>query len=341
MKKRDTKFDSAPLYPTLEDTSVLFRYYHGEYPYIKSFLSHYSNLHTHQLIGIVQSERDANNLEKIFRECKNSTNTDLITIRMPENLGTNQCLRKINLKKIPNAAKWTLNVDSDEFIFLKKHAHSDHKKVKLFSDLVPRSFDRINLKWVMVAFGSKSSIRKGIQWNIGKDIAITKNIIDLPNVHIFNTLNPSQESPTHKFEINFPVGIAHHWGRSIEDTLIKIGFQKEKLKNAKNNDFTSIDEFLSANELPARLRFMAFLESLPANIDIAESDHKQLYDLEAEEKLVSTVANKEQLKKTKILYQEYVERARDNYDGLFKSFVGKTVNDSCKKMPKLSELLSR
>ena len=179
---------------------------------------------------------------------------------------------------------------------------------------------------------------KGVQWNIGKDMALTKNIIDFYNVHVFNTLNPSKGSLTDRFQLNFPIGIAHHWGRSIEDVLIKICYQKKMLNSPKNKDFTSIDDFLSVNELPVRLRFMAFLESIPADIDISATDHRQLYDLEAQEKLVSKVANNQQLAKIKSLYQEYVEKARDNYDSIFKHFVCQPANSTCRIIPRLSEL---
>lgn len=323
----------------LEDTTVIFRYYYGELPYIKAFLNHYIELGAHQLIGIVQSDQDENDLKKIFSSCDGNHQTALRIYNMPTGLSTNKCLRKIQPADIPEAGKWTLNVDSDEFIILKKQSVSGSSagEVRLFSDLIPNIYDRINLKWVMSANSSSISSR-GTQWNIGKDMALTQHILSLPDVHTFTTSNPTQKSPTHKFEINFPLCIAHHWGRTIEDTLIKIGYQKEKLNNPKNNDFNSIDEFLKTDELPTRLRFMAFLDSLPKDIDITASNHQQFYDLEAQEMLVSKIATKKQLAKIKDLYNEYVQRAVENYDNIFCQFVRKTVNDSCRKIPSLAAL---
>ena len=338
MENYSPKIAAEKSYPSLKDATILFRYFKGELPYIASFLHHYISLSAHQFIGIVQTEQDESDLGRIFGAFKNNAGTKLNVIRMPDELPTNSCLSKVNLNSVESRARWILNVDADEFIFLKENNAFAKKEYKLFSDYIPSFCDRINLKWVMSPCSTTLWSGKGVQWNIGKDMALIQNIIDFADVHVFNTLNPSQESLKNRFERNFPIGIAHHWGRSVEDVLIKISHQKKRLKNPKNRDFTTVDDFLSINELPVRLRFMAFLESLPADIDISATDHKQLYNLEAQEKLVSKVASNQQLKKIKLLYREYVEKARDNYDSIFKHFVFEAVNSTCKIIPRLSEL---
>ena len=85
--------------------------------HIASFLDHYISLSAHQFTGIVQTEQDESDLERIFGACKNNAGTELVVIRMPDEMSTNRCLHKINLKGIQNRARWTLNVDADEFIF--------------------------------------------------------------------------------------------------------------------------------------------------------------------------------------------------------------------------------
>ncbi|MCP9889365.1 glycosyltransferase family 2 protein [Cyanobium sp. ATX 6A2] len=313
----------------LTDTTVIFRYYEGELPYIKAFIHHYVKLKAHQLVAIVQCDSDASVLTAIFSSFQ-SCSTILYVLHIPHERSTNACLKRTNFKAIPNIGTWVLNVDADEFIFSKKGENGE----KLFSSLIPGRFDRFNIKWVMAAnMGSTNQL--GVQWGIGKDYALSRNIISMPNVHHFDTKRSSYFSPSLRLETNSDLGLAHHWGRTFEDTLIKMSYQRKMLNNPKNSDFISIEAFLQESELPRRLRFMAFLESLEGSIDISQTMHHDLYDIDAQHALLDPIASAKQISQLKEIYLEYIVLARARHNEVFKSFVGRGVNASCEKLPSL------
>ena len=128
----------------------------------------------------------------------------------------------------------------------------------------------------------------GFHFNIGKDLARTNSITGMPNVHSFSVseFKRLDSSPNNH---NLNVRLAHHWGRTFRDTLIKICYQQKKLSNAKILTLL-VSMTLLAHELPRRFRYMAFLEESTKNIDIRNTNHQNFYDLEEEELLLSSYA---------------------------------------------------
>ena len=318
----------------LPNTSVLFRYFKAESPYIKAFIYHYKSLGVKHFISIVQSEEDKQGIEKHFSQLDLRPN--LYTLEMPHSWQTNRCLRSFDHRQIPNIQEFILNVDCDEFLYIENNAEVIDLPKKMLANT-----NRINLKWTMVANSSALNPScYGFHFNIGKDLARTNSITGMPNVHSFSVseFKRLDSSPNNH---NLNVRLAHHWGRTFRDTLIKICYQQKKLSNAKNSDFTCIYDFISLHELPRRFRYMAFLEESTKNIDIRNTNHQNFYDLEEEELLLSSYATTGQIEKLLEIYKEYRQLISNRGQDYIRNCISNSgANDACKNLISLQELAS-
>ena len=256
---------------------------------------------------------------------------------MPNSWATNRCLRSFDHKKIPKIEEFILNIDCDEFLYVEGTTEFNNLPKKLL-----QTTNRNSLKWTMVANSSAINPSSyGFHTNIGKDLARTASIIGMPTVHRFN-VSEIKEAGLNTNNQNCKVRLAHHWGRTFRDTLIKVCYQQKKLSNAKNSDFTCIDDFISRHELPRRFRYMACLEEATKNIDITFTNHQDLYDLEEEEVLLSSHAKPAQIERLYQIYQEYRQLISNRGQDYVRACIGDMgSNDACKKLVSLQDLANK
>ena len=271
-------------------------------------------------------------LEKHFSGIGNDAN--LIVLEMSNDMSANACLRSVDYKNIPNISEYILNVDCDEFICCPGKAYFDYS----MSDIINNK-NRINFKWIISSSSSqKEPITHGFYKGIGKDIARTSAIIEMENVHSFK-VSPAQNTFQNDIK-NLPsLHLAHHWGRTFKDTIIKTCHQKAKLKNPKNRDFTSYEDFICRQELPARLLYVAHLEETGTDVDISSANYHHLYDLEEENLLIRPYATSIQIKQLFGLYQAYRSRLSLQGNTFIENSIKKaSVNNECRSIISLIEL---
>ena len=105
----------------LPNTSILFRFFKAESPYIKAFIHHYTNLGAKHFIAIVQCRTDKQEIENKFAQLNSKSN--LYILEMPNSWATNRCLRSFDHKKIPKIEEFILNIDCDELLFVEGEQH--------------------------------------------------------------------------------------------------------------------------------------------------------------------------------------------------------------------------
>lgn len=291
----------------LQDTTILFRYYKAESPYVKAFLQHYASLGANNYITIVQNDEDKVSIEKNFNIL--DSNATVKIIQLPSELDCNQALVGLNPTLIKNQTEFVLIIDCDEFLFAKtQEPHDDKNKFNMRELLKGKS--RAHFKWVMTT-NSKTTTpcQFGYQMGYGKDIAKSDLITGIKSVHKFETKGQPEDVNPNKEKLQ--IGLAHHWGRTFKDTLLKICYQRERYPgNPKNNDFNTLERFLAEQELPKRFRYMAFIEAREKTINISSTNHQHLYNFDQEEELLNPYANRKQINELRKLYDEYIERIK-------------------------------
>ena len=101
--------------------------------------------------------------------------------------------------------------------------------------------------------------------------------------------------------------IIHYWSRSFEDTLMKMIYQQFKAEhffrvNKKYSSAQSVKENILHNELPYRLKILAFMANMKKPIKINKIFIK--IDREYEQKLLDSFINKNDLN---AIYNAYIE----------------------------------
>ena len=319
----------------LGNTSILFRYYKAETPYLKAFLQHYASLGASHYIAIVQTDEDKKSIEAHFETL--SENSIIKIIQLPEELNCDRALIELDLQKIKHLTEFVLNVDCDELLFVQNQKSFNNKdKVNMREFMKGKS--RYHLKWVMTTFsGTTPPSQFGYQMGYGKDIARSDLITGMENVHKFTTEETSSKDSPHAYDLQ--IGLAHHWGRTFNDTLLKICYQRERLPgNPKNNDFNTIESFLTEQELPKRFRYMAFIEAREKTIDVSTTNNQKLYDLNCEESLLMPYATPKQTKELKILYREYLERITMRGQAFIQMHTDTGVNKAIQNIISLQDL---
>ena len=319
----------------LEDTSILFRYCKAEAPYVQAFLQHYASFGANNYISIVQSDEDKASIENNLETLGGKATAKII--QLSAELNCNRALIRLNPKLIKNQTEFILNVDCDEFLFTKnQEPHDGQKKFNMHEFMKNKS--RAHLKWVMTTNSTTTTPSQfGYQMGFGKDIAKSDLITGMKNVHIFKT--KEQEEDHNPYQGEPQIGLAHHWGRTLNDTLLKLCYQRERHPdNPKNNDFNALESFLINQELPKRFRYMAFIEAREKTINISTTNHQDLYDLDCEDCLLNPYASKEQINLLQKLYNEYLERIKQRGQAYIQKHTKGGVNNTIETIISLQDL---
>ena len=157
----------------------------------------------------------------------------------------------------------------------------------------------------------------------------------MKNLHVFST---EAVEGIDNGDVNSEIGLAHHWGRTFNDTLLKICYQRKKLLGPKNDDFNTIEDFLIRHELPKRFRFMACIEATERSIDLSTTNHQALYDLDLEDDLLRPYATQMQIKELHKLYDEYLERIIEQGQDFVRNYTYTGVNKACREIISLESL---
>ena len=283
----------------LNSIRIICRFYHGEKPYWNLFLRHHKKLGAQDFLVLVQSQDDFNWIEKNTHV--KGVNIELIFESNLSGLNHDTYLKRVEKKYIKGDKKndFQLLLDIDEFFVQHRRDISPTTIFEIYSP----NLEQIFLPSILtLRLNSEKRLTdlKGTWGHVGRPLATTSSIERIANAHAFNTANSK----------SLPVGmlgmsIAHLWTRSFEDCLIKIFSRTRKDIKSDGREVSMND--LHDNELPRRLRLLAYLDLQEFYIDIlplVDLDFKSIDDKPYCLEFISI----EELIKCITMYEEYKER---------------------------------
>lgn len=280
---------------------LLFRYYFAEMPYIDAFISHYKKLGICSFCAIVQNVEDGEYLSNVMKRYDIAN----FSYHFISDCDPDSALKKINFKTLGCKTEFLLHVDIDELLILPNELSEETFSV-----------DSFFIPWVILCNTDNSIPKKtGSYINIFKHMARTSLISGFKNPHEFIVSKLSRKGLplvhlTQENCFSKNIYIVHHWSRSFSDVLIKITLQMftKSFKNddvSSNNPHNSLQVFLENREIPKRLRYLAYLDTISGDVDITLSNHQDLYNLEEERRLISLSCSTNQFVEIHKLFVEY------------------------------------
>lgn len=261
----------------LECVQVLTRYCEIESPYWQSFLRHYHNLGVTTFHVCLQEEGQISYLRNVAKEY----GARVVIHLTSATTDPAEAIKKVNLADIREGSRFTLMVDGDEYL----HSLNKTATIPGMFRIYPRT-NQISIPWLMcpIIDYQLNHEAKGFWGHMGKPACRTSRLTRILNDHQFQMMHRWSENPEKIIPVG-PHGIAitHYWARTFRDCLLKTF--NNRFLDSKRQDPNQALALIRADDLPLRLRILAFLSLLHGFIPTTKP-HEDMFDLGLEEELL-------------------------------------------------------
>ena len=236
--------------------AVLTRIHIGEAPYIQSFVSHHLNMGVDRFVFLVDRESLSN---EVLRIELLKFNADIQIIEYDRSsTGTLHMSAFWELEEVRAACAnfYVFNIDADEYLSINT---SVTKNVSLPSIVANSHLATIQIPWIL-----SSADKNNLKHDRGLICPQNKSSF-FANVTSFITEHQSYSKSSKRPRINgnaVGLNLHHYWGRSFNDTLIRLFYSKGLISGFRRNtaDFDDvIKNIVDNNILPERLKVHAWV----------------------------------------------------------------------------------
>ncbi len=285
----------------LAGVQLITRYCGIEAPYWPSFLRHYASLGADQLHVCVQNDADAEAVEAASMP----TGLCCQLHQLPSELTPDQALNRLSLKTLADGASYTLLVDGDEYL---TPLRSDVGVDQLFA-LFPE-VQQFYLPWLMAPFlDGVHPPGRGYWGHIGKPLVRSECMAAVAFDHGFLV---DETHPNHRLGSApagvFGLAITHYWARGFRECLLKTFHNR--FIDAKSADRLDALGLIRADELPIRLRLLAFLTLQQGFVPLPHWQD-QWIDRGLEEQLLRQVLSEQDERRCRRSFVRYQQLLRD------------------------------
>jgi len=236
--------------PALKDIQVLTRYCAIERPYWFAFLTHYASMGVRVVHACVQNDFDYQDI--VDADCPDGLK--VICHRISGDLDPSSALQSFNLSAIKKNAPLTLLVDCDEYL----QSSRPDLPLSLLCDAFS-SVGQFYLPWLMAPVLDKAdSANLGFWGHIGKPVVRSCRMDIVANDHAFRLDNCDANLSKDSAPLGvFGFSVVHFWSRSFRDCLLKTF--NNRFQDSKSADLSIALKKIRSNDLPNRLKLLAFL----------------------------------------------------------------------------------
>lgn len=269
--------------------AVVSRIYIGEIPYIISFIEYYISIGISKFYFIVTDNKNYDLIKDLLKKYDKYI-CYFVHKKSIKNLDRDSFK---NIEKIIKE-EYILNVDIDEFLYLKKGIFD----YKFIQDLIKDyPADKYIFDWIMVVNDGICNKESGfIKKKMGK--VMVKSSAGISSILCHDIILKKKDPKI--FYDN--IYILHYWGRSMNDIIVKCIYGN--LPDKKTTNLEEIIKNLENNILPVRFKLMALLSKTKKEIRIPNYVADKI-DVKLESQLINRFYLQDKLLE---LYKNYIDK---------------------------------